>query len=360
MKYTYFDWIRAQLRKQPAVVGADLAGKTVLVLGANAGIGFEATMHFARMQPARLIMACRNEARGSAAAKKLKAATGYDPEVWLVDLTDFGSVSAFADRVGEEMRLDILVANAALARIEYEGTKDGWEASFQVANLATPLVILRLLPAMIKTAKEHMTTPRIVVVASEVHYWVDIEKKVLDSGNILKTLGSEEYCRNTKYVYFLLLLPEIDVRSPPLRVQITHTHAVLNIFFVRALNAHLPASTSIIINAVNPGFCTSELRSGLKGFNAIMNRIVEILLAFTAEEGSRNLVFGAVGQVNPESKLRGAYVSERAVEEPSDFVVGADGVRAEAAIWKELLGILGEVDGRVADINSLYLQTKAL
>ena len=51
----------------PPLVRADLSGKTVLVVGANVGLGFEAAKHFAEMQPERLILACRSEARGQEA-----------------------------------------------------------------------------------------------------------------------------------------------------------------------------------------------------------------------------------------------------------------------------------------------------
>ena len=48
----------------PPVLHADLVGKTVIITGANAGIGFEAAKHFAKMSPARLILACRSEEKG--------------------------------------------------------------------------------------------------------------------------------------------------------------------------------------------------------------------------------------------------------------------------------------------------------
>lgn len=57
-----------------------------------------------------------------------------------------------------------------------------------------PLLSMLLAPHMIRTAQQHGTVPRIVVVTSEVHHWATIEKHVLDSPNILVTLGSAEYC----------------------------------------------------------------------------------------------------------------------------------------------------------------------
>lgn len=49
------------------VPAADLTGKTVVVTGANVGLGFEAAKHFAAMKPARLIIACRSQEKGEIA-----------------------------------------------------------------------------------------------------------------------------------------------------------------------------------------------------------------------------------------------------------------------------------------------------
>jgi len=67
MKLTLFQFLKEQLSSVPPVVRADLAGKTVLVVGANNGIGFEASKHFASMNPGKLILACRNQAKADAA-----------------------------------------------------------------------------------------------------------------------------------------------------------------------------------------------------------------------------------------------------------------------------------------------------
>ena len=61
--------IIAQYTPIDPVLTADLSGKSVIVTGANTGLGLEAAKHFARMGPERLILACRSEAKGKAAAE---------------------------------------------------------------------------------------------------------------------------------------------------------------------------------------------------------------------------------------------------------------------------------------------------
>ncbi len=51
----------------PAVITADLSGKTLVLIGANTGLGFEAAKHFARMNPARLVLTARDEVKGKKA-----------------------------------------------------------------------------------------------------------------------------------------------------------------------------------------------------------------------------------------------------------------------------------------------------
>lgn len=63
-------FIRDQYTTVPPVVNANLKGKTVVVAGANTGIGFEAAQHFARMDAGRLILACRSREKGEAAVER--------------------------------------------------------------------------------------------------------------------------------------------------------------------------------------------------------------------------------------------------------------------------------------------------
>lgn len=211
MKGGILDFIRNQWAKPVPVVRADLTGKTVVTIGANTGIGFEAVKHFATMNPGRLILACRSEKKGKDAiaseylspfcarqivmppSTELQSSTGYDKaELWLVDLSRYPSVLEFANKFElDGGRLDILVENAAMVPLTFRQTSDGYEESsvvhtmaftssitdishysVQVNYLALSLLALRLMPRMLDTARKYSTVPRLVVVSSEMHYWI--------------------------------------------------------------------------------------------------------------------------------------------------------------------------------------------
>ncbi len=148
-------WVADQTRPMPAVVTADLSGKTLVLIGANAGLGFEAAKHFAKMNPARLVLTARDEAKGKDALTRtflhlsdlrwclticiiigIQKETGYTKaELWIIDLANFSSIVAFADRADRELeRLDILVENAGMATWEYEQV-EGWERTYVASSM---------------------------------------------------------------------------------------------------------------------------------------------------------------------------------------------------------------------------------
>ena len=64
---TFLNFIQDQRWHVAPSERADLTGKTVVVIGANAGLGFEAAKHFASMNPKRLVLGCRNRQKGQTA-----------------------------------------------------------------------------------------------------------------------------------------------------------------------------------------------------------------------------------------------------------------------------------------------------
>jgi len=64
---TFLKFIQDQRWVVAPAEHADLTGKTVVVIGANVGLGFEAAKHFASMNPKRLVLGCRNRQKGQTA-----------------------------------------------------------------------------------------------------------------------------------------------------------------------------------------------------------------------------------------------------------------------------------------------------
>ncbi|KAK0474335.1 hypothetical protein EDD18DRAFT_257443 [Armillaria luteobubalina] len=332
-------WVADQTRPMPAVVTADLSGKTLVLIGANAGLGFEAAKHFAKMNPARLVLTARDEKKGKEALTRIQQETGYTKaELWIIDLANFSSVITFADRAERELeRLDILVENAGMATWEYEQV-EGWERTLHTNNLGPGLLAIRMIPKLLETARKHSVIPRLVIVASDVHYWTTIEKDVIAGPSILEKLTDKDYC--TKEV--------MDRRY--------FDSKLLNVLFARSLQLHVPSSPAITVNSVNPGFCHSGLRTTIPAEEAEAMRKEEEELCFTTEEGSRQLVYGAVGSLDDEEKLRGKFIQMSEVVEESDFVISEDGKIVQDKVWGEMLDILGKIDPKVTDVAKTYLK----
>lgn len=71
-----------------------LTGRTVVVTGANVGLGLQTAIHLARLQPAHLILGVRNVAKGETAKVTIADKAGLDTAkiaVWELDLASFKS-----------------------------------------------------------------------------------------------------------------------------------------------------------------------------------------------------------------------------------------------------------------------------
>jgi NAD(P)-dependent dehydrogenase (short-subunit alcohol dehydrogenase family) len=132
-------------------------GKTIVVTGANSGIG-KVTAGALAAAGARVILACRNTAKGDAAAAEM---TG-DVEVRPLDLSDLDSVRAFASTV--DGQLDTLINNAGVMAPPLRRTKQGFELQIGTNHLGhfalTGLLMDRLLAA---------PDPRVTNVSSGAH-----------------------------------------------------------------------------------------------------------------------------------------------------------------------------------------------
>ncbi|KAF2002142.1 NAD(P)-binding protein [Amniculicola lignicola CBS 123094] len=129
----------------------DLSGKCVILTGANVGLGFECAHQLLFYKASRLIMGVRSSTKGEAAAAELRRQyPKANIEVWVLDMSSYDSVRAFAARAGNELhRLDIAIMNAGMAASKFQvlpGT--GHEETVQVNYYSTMLLSILLLPVL--------------------------------------------------------------------------------------------------------------------------------------------------------------------------------------------------------------------
>jgi NAD(P)-dependent dehydrogenase (short-subunit alcohol dehydrogenase family) len=136
----------------------DQTGRTVVITGANSGIGLVAARELARAG-ARVVMAVRNLDKGRAAADSI---TSGEVEVCELDLADLASVRGFAE--GYQGNVDLLINNAGVMAPPRRETKDGFESQFGTNHLGHFALTGLLLPRLLAGSE-----PRVVTVSSGAH-----------------------------------------------------------------------------------------------------------------------------------------------------------------------------------------------
>ncbi|MFD0372532.1 oxidoreductase [Streptomyces sp. NPDC059071] len=143
----------------------DLTGRTVVVTGANSGLGLATTRALAR-HGAHVVLAVRDEAKGRTAASGIAAEVpGARLDVRRVDLADLDSVREFAGGLrAEQPRLDVLVNNAGVMAPPRTLSAQGHELQF-AANHLGHFALTGLLLDRLAAGRD----PRVVTVSSLQH-----------------------------------------------------------------------------------------------------------------------------------------------------------------------------------------------
>ncbi|OMC56611.1 oxidoreductase [Mycobacterium sp. IS-836] len=139
------DWTAADL--------PSFAGRTVIITGANSGLG-EVTARELAAKGAKIVMAVRNTEKGAAAAQRMRG----EVEVRPLDLQDLSSVRQFADGID---KADVLINNAGIMAAGYALTVDGFEGQIGTNHLGHFALTNLLLPKL---------TDRVVTVSSMAHW----------------------------------------------------------------------------------------------------------------------------------------------------------------------------------------------
>ena len=175
----------------------DLSGKNVMIVGASAGLGLATAKRVARAG-ANLIMAVRSGIPEK--GEEVKQESGnINVTMRYVDLLDFNSIDRFiAELVKDDIRIDILISNAAMVPLKARKTPQGQEEMFMV-NYLSAFYLINSLVAKDVIDPAH---GRIIITSSESHR--NPKDFDWDKFGVYEEYGINETV--SRYGYFKLLL----------------------------------------------------------------------------------------------------------------------------------------------------------
>jgi NAD(P)-dependent dehydrogenase (short-subunit alcohol dehydrogenase family) len=273
-------------------------GRTFVITGANSGIGLEAARALSGAG-ARVVLACRDVAKGEAAAADLPG----DREVRRLDLADLASVRAFAEAI--DFPVDVLIDNAGIMAVPPGKTADGFEAQLGTNHLGHFALTGLLLPRIAE---------RVVVLSSGAHRMGSIDFDDLQS--------ERSYQRWKAYGQSKLA----------------------NLLFMRELQRRLDdAGSPVRAVAAHPGYAATNLQSHT---GTIQDRVMGVMNHFIAQSarmGSLPTLFAATEDVPGGSYVGPGWPGEM---RGSPVLVGMSGAANDpetaARLWdvsEELTGV---------------------
>ncbi len=265
------------------------AGRTVIITGANSGLG-EVTARELAGRGAKIIMAVRNTAKGEKAAASIRGLV----EVRALDLQDLSSVRLFADGVDGA---DILINNAGIMAAPYSLTKDGFESQIGTNHLGHFALTNLLLPRL---------SDRVVTVSSMAHWPGRID------------LADLNY-QHRRYAPWLAYAQS----------------KLANLLFTSELQRRLDQAGSPLRSmAAHPGYSHTNLQgaSGRKLSDAVMSTATRIV-ATDADFGARQTLY-ATSQDVPGNSFIGPRFGYVGRTQPVGRSRAAQDAETAAALWK--------------------------
>ncbi|XP_023142836.2 retinol dehydrogenase 13 isoform X1 [Amphiprion ocellaris] len=296
---------------------ATINGKTVVITGANTGIGKETARELAK-RGGRVIMGCRDMEKCEAAAKEIRGKT-LNPHVYAchLDLASTKSVREFAERIKrEEKRVDVLINNAGVMRCPAWKTEDGFDMQFGVNHLGHFLLTNLLLDKLKESAPS-----RVINLASLAHIVGKID---------FEDLNWEKKKFDTKQAYCQSKLA--------------------NVLFTRELAKRLQGS-GVTVNAVHPGVVATELgrHTGMhqSQFSSSVLSPFFSLLVKNPELGAQPSVYLAVSE--EMEGVTGQYYDVMTEKEPAPQALDEEAARRLWEVSSRLVGL--EEEGQSSKSN---------
>ncbi|RFU76891.1 hypothetical protein TARUN_5341 [Trichoderma arundinaceum] len=270
----------------PTPSGVNLSGKTIIITGGNAGLGYEAAKQFLTLGASHVILACRSISKGQEAVSALRA----DPtvkqsnpdaliEVFELDLNDYQSGLRFSNKVKSEVKeLDILLNNGGQVVMDYRMSKNNHEQNMQGS-------------------------------ATQISQNTLTKKPISPESTVLGHFDNEaNYNKFFRYA---------------------DTKTVVNAY-VRRLAALAPSE--VIVNNLCPGLVQTGLDKNLPFYLRLPMLFFRRSAGRTVEEGARTLIY-ATTVAGPETN--GKFLQNNKVHPGAAFLNTAEGGEFIDKLWKE-------------------------
>lgn len=283
----------------------DLRGKTVVITGANQGIGKAAAMALGR-RGARLLLVCRSPDKSRDAVQELRDAGVAEVELVLADVSSLSELA----RVGKALhemtdRVDVLLNNAGMLVTSRRASADGYELTFATNHLAYFVLTHHLRDLLAKAP-----AARVVNVASDGHYFGRV-----DFDNLQRARG-----------FYNPWLVYCDSK-------------LMNVLFTLELARRLEG-TGITANVLHPGVVGSNFGKTDGGLTA---RFVALGRPFmlSPEEGAATSVYLSADPA--VEGVSGKYFAKCRPKTPARAARNAELARTLWEVSEELAGLKGGV-----------------
>ncbi|RWS00778.1 dehydrogenase-like protein, partial [Dinothrombium tinctorium] len=255
-----------------------LDGKTVVITGANTGLGKEAAIQFAS-RGARVVMACRDLDKCHKARVDVVLRTGNKQvKCSQLDLASLKSINEFVDRFKQkEKNIHILINNAGVMRCPKTLTEDGFEMQIGVNHFGH-FLLTNLLIDLLKASKPS----RIVNVASRAHYRGTIN---FDDINSDKSYSESKAYNQSK---------------------------LANVLFTRELAKKLKGS-GVFVYAADPGIVNTEIGRHMgyykSYFSSLFAKPFLWLFLRSPKQGVQTILYCALSEQLASEEFSGKYFS---------------------------------------------------